>query len=158
MEMITEEVFRTIRKIIRHSELYSHQFRRHSSLTRTQFLMLHEISRQPHTSIGEMAEIASLSQATATTALDGLEKMGLAERYRSGSDKRKVYVRLTESGISELKSAPAPIYSHFIERLESLKPHECSAVLSALQLVEEMMETPDAQHKDSNIIELEKKR
>ena len=142
MESLTEAVLVSIRKIIRHSDLHSHQLRRDSGLTSPQLMLLTEIAKNPQATIGELAELICLSQATATTVLDRLEKDGLAVRYRSEADKRKVHARLTEKGVTALKEAPKPLHSHFIEQFENLKPHERSSILAALQHVGDMMESP----------------
>ncbi len=141
METLTEAVLVSIRKIIRHSDLHSHQLRRKSGLTSPQLMLLAEIAKQPEATIGELSECISLSQATATTVLDRLEKDNLAIRYRSDVDKRKVHARLTDLGQAALEAAPKPLNSQFIERFEALKPHERSAILSALQHVGDMMES-----------------
>lgn len=159
MEVITEEIFRTIRKIVRHSELHSHQFRRQSGMTRSQFLLMSEIDKHPDKSIGEMAENLSLSQATATTVLDSLENEGFAYRHRSELDKRRVHMRLTDKGYIALKNAPNPIHSYFLKNLERLKPYERSALLSSLQLVGDMLESSqkNTQNSDSCVTEFLKR-
>ena len=153
MESLTEAVLVSIRKIIRHSDLHSHQLRRDSELTSPQLMLLTEIAKNPQATIGELAGLICLSQATATTVLDRLEKDGLAVRYRSEQDKRKVHARLTENGIMALKGAPKPLHSHFIEQFENLKLHERSSILAALQHVGEMMEPPQ-KAKHDNLAEL----
>lgn len=145
METLTDAVLKSIRKIIRHSDLYSQQLRKDSGLTCTQLVLLTEIAKNPEATIGEMAQQICLSQATATTVLDRLEKDDLAIRYRSDVDKRKVHVRLTEKGLMALEGAPKPLNSHFISSFTNLKPHERSAILSALQHVAEMMESPESE-------------
>ncbi len=142
MESLTEAVLVSIRKIIRHSDLHSHQLRRDSGLTSPQLMLLTEIAKNPQATIGELAELICLSQATATTVLDRLEKDGLAVRFRSEEDKRKVHARLTEKGVMALREAPKPMNSHFIEQFENLKPHERSSILAALQHVGDMMDSP----------------
>ncbi len=149
MESLTEAVLVSIRKIIRNSDLHSHKLRRDSGLTSPQLMLLTEIAKNPDATIGELAELICLSQATATTVLDRLEKDGLADRYRSDVDKRKVHARLTEKGVIALKQAPKPLHSHFIEQFENLKPHERSSILAALQHVGDMMEP---QKKTENIV------
>jgi DNA-binding MarR family transcriptional regulator len=147
MESLTEAVLVSIRKIIRNSDLHSHKLRRDSGLTSPQLMLLTEIAKNPDATIGELAELICLSQATATTVLDRLEKDGLADRYRSDVDKRKVHARLTEKGVIALKQAPKPLHSHFIEQFENLKPHERSSILAALQHVGDMMEPQEKNRK-----------
>ncbi len=140
MEDTTEEVLASIRKIIRASDLHSSHIRKTSGLTSPQLLLLRAIRNLPSATLGELAEHISLSQATATTILDRLEKMNLAARYRSDVDRRKSHVRLTAMGESMLQSAPYPMQTQFISEFETLKPFEQTAILSTLQRVADMME------------------
>jgi DNA-binding MarR family transcriptional regulator len=110
--------------------------------------MLSAIANHPELTIGQLAHRICLSQATATTILDRLEKDQLAQRYRSESDKRRIYARLTEQGLSVLKEAPEPMDSSFIEQFERLKPHERSSILAALLQVGDMMEPKSNQDSD----------
>lgn len=148
MENSTEEILAAIRRIIRASDLHSSQIRRDSGLTSPQLLLLRAIRDFPSATLGQLAEQISLSQATATTILDRLEKMGLATRYRSEIDRRKAHVKLTEVGEHMLQHAPHPIQDQFIEQFEELKPFEQSAILSSLQRVADMMHYSD--ERDSN--------
>ena len=140
MDNTTEALLASIRKIIRASDLHSSHIRRTSGLTSPQLLLLRAIRDFPGSTLGELAEQISLSQATATTILDRIEKMGLASRYRSEVDRRKSHVQLTEEGLQMLHSAPLPIQSQFVSQFETLKPFEQTALLSSLQRVAEMMQ------------------
>lgn len=148
MEALTEAAIVAIRKIIRNSDLHSHKLRRESGLTSPRLMMLSAISSYPGATIGDLADRICLSQATATTILDRLEKDQLVQRYRSVSDKRRVHARLTEQGISALSDAPRPIASGFIEQFQRLKPHEQSAILSALLQTADMMDPRSRQESD----------
>ncbi|MEQ8407390.1 MAG: MarR family transcriptional regulator [Gammaproteobacteria bacterium] len=142
MEAITDAVLVAIRKIIRSSDLHSNHMRRRTGLTSPQLLLLKAMQANPDAYVGQLSEQISLSQATVTTVLDRLELDGLAIRERSTIDRRKVHARLTEKGKSALTLAPSPLQLHFVEEFESLKPHERSSILSALQHVAEMMQAP----------------
>jgi len=146
LEDTTQAVLASIRKIIRASDLHSSHMRRTSGLTSPQLLLLRAIRDFPTATLGELAEKISLSQATATTILDRLEKMGLASRYQSDIDRRKFHVQLTENGESALQEAPHPIQSHFINEFQTLKSFEQTAILSSLQRVAEMMDTPSSEN------------
>ena len=155
MENTTEAVLASVRKIIRASDLYSSQMRRTAGLTSPQLLLLRAIRDYPAATLGELAEKISLSQATATTILNRLEIMGLAKRYRSEVDRRKSHVVLTEKGKGILESAPLPMQAKFIEQFETLKTFEQTAILSSLQQVAEMMQSPSAMRSvESDMLQL----
>ena len=150
MDNTTEAVLASIRKIIRASDLYSSQMRRTAGLTSPQLLLLRAIRDYPKATLGELAEKIHLSQATATTILNRLETMRLAERFRSEVDRRKSHVKLTDMGKGILESAPLPLQAQFINEFEVLKPFEQTAILSSLQRVADMMHAPASESAAEN--------
>jgi DNA-binding MarR family transcriptional regulator len=139
MTPITEEVLASIRKLIRASDVYSSKVRQLSGLTSAQLLLLRAIEQSPSASLGELARQISLSQATTSTILKRLESAGFTYKTRSESDRRRSQVFLTEAGSEVLDRAPMPLDQEFLNRFQSLKPYEQSAIVSSLQRVAEMM-------------------
>ena len=147
MERLTEGVVAAIRRIIQASDLHSSSIRRSAGITAPQLALLRAIAGHPDATVGELSKIICLSQSTVTIVLDRLEEEGLALRYRSDTDRRKVYAKLTEKGILTLEVAPAPLQGHFIEQFENLMDHERTALLSSLQQIAAMMDEPRQQQK-----------
>lgn len=139
MTPITEEVLASIRKLIRASDVYSSKVRQLSGLTSAQLLLLRAIDNNPSASLGSLAKQISLSQATTSTILKRLESAGFTYKTRSESDRRRSQVFLTEAGSAVLDRAPMPLDQEFLNRFQSLKPYEQSAIVSSLQRVAEMM-------------------
>lgn len=71
--------------------------------------------------IRELSNHTNMSQATATTILDRLERQELVKRVRSVQDKRKVHAHLTDKGIAVLEQAPMPLQQNFINKFQRLK-------------------------------------
>jgi len=151
METITEGVLVAIRKIIQASDMHSNSIRRSAGLTSPQLLLLRAIWSHPDTSIGKLSKKISLSQSTVTIILDHLEAEGLAVRYRSDIDRRKVHARLTEKGLLTLEAAPLPLQVHFIEQFENLMEHEQSSLLSSLQKIAAMMDEPNPKEEQTSL-------
>lgn len=142
MERVTEGILAAIRKIIQASDLHSNSIRRSAGLTSPQLLLLRAIMNHPEVSIGTLSKEICLSQSTVTIILDHLEQEGLAIRIRSDVDRRRVHARLTEKGMRTLEDAPSPLQVHFIEQFENLEEYEQSSLLSSLQQIAAMMDTP----------------
>lgn len=64
---------------------------------------IHDLGEQ--VTIRELAVHTNMSQGTATTILDRLERNGYVQRVRSNSDKRKVHAHLTDEGRKLLAQA-----------------------------------------------------
>lgn len=141
-----EDVLTALRRIIRATDLHSKHLEKTAGLTAPQLLLL-QLLCQGEIRAGELAQRMSLSQATVTAIMDRLEKRGLVTRQRQSSDKRRVYVTLTESGKDLLSRAPRPLQAHFERRFQQLADWEQSLMLSTLQRIACMM---DAENLDAS--------
>lgn len=142
-----DEVLVALRRIIRATDLHSRQLSKVSGLTSPQLLILQLLRQHAELTVGEVAQRVSLSQATVTTIIDRLEKRGLVKRERGSSDKRKVYVYLTDAANAVLLDAPKPLQESFVQQFQDLHDWEQTMILSALERVAYMM---DAQHIDAS--------
>lgn len=135
-----DDVLVALRRIIRATDLHSKYLFKSSGLTMAQVLLMRSIRDKPGVPIGDLAQDIQLSQATVTTVLDRLEKRKLISRERSTSDKRKVFITLTDSGRDLVGKSPVPLQEHFIQNYSKLKDWEQTLILSSLQRVAEMMD------------------
>ena len=142
-----DEVLVALRRIIRATDLHSRQLSKVSGLTSPQLLILQLLRQHSELTVGEVAQRVSLSQATVTTIIDRLEKRELVKRERGSSDKRKVYVYLTDAANAVLLNAPKPLQESFVQQFQDLHDWEQTMILSALERVAYMM---DAQHIDAS--------
>ena len=134
-----EKVLTSIRQVIRATDLHSRHVTRLAGLTSSQLILLKVVRDHSLSTISELANTISLSQATLTSILDRLEAAGFVQRERSTQDKRKVQVRITEAGREVLKMAPEPLQETFIRQFSALKDWERSMIQASLQRVAEMM-------------------
>jgi len=144
-----EDVLTALRRVIRATDLHSKHLEKTAGLTAPQLLLLQILQTRASNKLtsGALADEMSLSQATVTTVLDRLEARGLVQRQRSSTDKRKVYVTLTDDGARTLKLAPAPLQQYFAQQFQALDDWEQTMILSALQRIAHMM---NAQNLDAS--------
>ncbi|WP_196161462.1 MarR family winged helix-turn-helix transcriptional regulator [Reinekea sp. G2M2-21] len=142
-----EEVLVSLRRVIRATDLHSKHLAKTTGLTAPQILLLQTIRNKGEMTIGELASIMNLSQATVTTIIDRLEKRELVMRERSTTDKRKVFALLTDNGHEVLKSAPIPLQDQFARQFADLQEWEQTMIIASLQRIAYMM---DAQHIDAS--------
>ena len=138
-----DTVLIALRRVIRATDLHSKYLSRTTGLTSPQILLMQAINDKSDATIGQIASVMSLSQATVTTIIDRLEKKELVYRERSQQDKRKVHAHLTEAGRRTLTNAPTPLQEHFTRQFDNLKEWEQTAIISALQRVAHMMDAED---------------
>ncbi len=142
-----DEVLVSLRRIIRATDMHSKQLSKISGLTSPQLLILQTLRLHSELTVGELARKISLSQATVTTIIDRLEKRSFVKRERGSTDKRKVFVYLTEKADEALLNAPKPLQESFVQQFQDLHDWEQTMILAALERVAYMM---DAQHIDAS--------
>ena len=141
----SDSVLIALRKIIQAVEMNSKKLVKRVGLTGPQLVILQEIARAGDVTAGEIARAVSLSQATVTGILERMENRGLLARERSASDKRRIMVRITESGSKVLNDAPPLMQEAFVERFAGLQEWEQTMILSALQRLVSIMDAKTIQ-------------
>ncbi|MGF1682365.1 MarR family transcriptional regulator [Photobacterium makurazakiensis] len=134
-----DEVLIALRQIIRAIDLHSRKLNKVAGLTGPQLVLMRAIRDSGEVTIRQLSNNTNMSQATATTILDRLEKRQLVVRERSKLDKRKVHAYLTEEGKEVLAKAPPPLQEDFVARFQKLEEWEQSLLLSSVQRISSMM-------------------
>ena len=140
---ISTEVIKTIRKIMRAVDVQSKKLVRNYGLTGPQILLLKELDYEIGITVGEIAGNINLSQSTVTNILERLEGRGYVSRTRSDTDKRRVFVKITEKGSEILQKNPSVLQEDFVNRFLKLKDWEQTLILSSLQKVAGMMDATE---------------
>ena len=135
-----EELFVSLRRIIRAIDLYSKKLSKETGLTSPQLIVMQEVAANDGIMVKQIAENINLSSATVTSILDRLEARGFAIRERSTLDKRKVGLHLTETGKVAIQDAPTPLQEHFVNRFETLEEWEQTQLLATMQRIATMMD------------------
>jgi DNA-binding MarR family transcriptional regulator len=73
----------------------------------TDLKCLDYVDRGGDVTAGDLARVTGLTTGAITAAIDRLEKVGLARRERSETDRRKVFIRLSQS---PMMKRIAPVY------------------------------------------------
>lgn len=129
-----------MRRILRAADIHSKRLSRETNLKTSQLLVVQSIDEAGEMTIGEIAAKVNLAQASVTAIVDRLQASGLLTRQRGDTDKRKVYVRLTEEGRVVLRRAPTALQERFSERFSELETWEQMQMVSVLERVAAMMD------------------
>lgn len=133
-----------IRRIIHAVDLHSRKVARGTGLTLPQLVVLQAIEQLGEVTSTALSERVALTPATVTTIVDNLEERALAERYRSGQDRRVVHLRLTPRGRTLLASVPRPLHRGLLARFAALPAERRHGLLTALVEVAELLGPGDA--------------
>ncbi|MEO1616009.1 MAG: MarR family transcriptional regulator [Planctomycetota bacterium] len=137
------QILRGIRRIIRRTSEHSRNVGRQGGVSVPQMLCLKAISEfVPGTdvTVAMVAGSVQLSAPTVSRILDRLEKSGYITRQRASSDRRKVFVQLTDEGLKRIDNLPQPLHEQFLTRLDALDPVERLGLLKALERIVELMD------------------
>ena len=135
----SDDVLKTLRRIIRVIDLHSKKLVQKYGLTGPQMLVLKELLSLKELPVSILAKNVSLSHATVTSMLDRLEKKGYVQRTRDNKDKRKIFVKATAVAEKVFETAPNLLQEDFVETFHQLEDWEQTLILSSLQRVANMM-------------------
>lgn len=135
MQTRSQQALTAVRRILRATEMNARNMSRASGMTATQLLVLHILRDRAEATAGDVAARLGITQATTTNLLHKLVDRGLIERRRGDTDRRQVWLRLTETGRAALGSAPDALQALFVGRFEQLPDWEQAMLVAALERV-----------------------
>jgi DNA-binding MarR family transcriptional regulator len=109
-------------------------------ITGGQAALLHAIRSEPGIGVRELAAREGMAAPTMSAHVDRLEAAGLVTRTRSGADRRRVRLELTENGVRVLRAARSRRTAWLASRLKRLAPAELAAVEAALHPLARLLE------------------
>lgn len=109
-------------------------------VTAGQAALLHAIRTNPGIGVRALAEREGVSPPRVTAALDRLESMGVVRRARSGADRRRVELEVTDEGLRVLRSARTRRTAWLAARLARLAPDELETLRRALPALRRLLE------------------
>lgn len=129
-----------MRRILRATDIHAKRLSRATNLKTSQLLVIQTIDETGEMTVGEIAAKVNLAQASVTAIIDRLQESGLLMRQRGDTDKRKVYVQLTDEGRAVLDRAPTALHDRFSERFAELEDWEQLQMVAVLERVASMMD------------------
>lgn len=127
---------------LRVSQHMSRLFRIHFGrlqLTFPQALVLNVLGEEGPMPISTLAERTGSANSTVSGIVDRLEKLGLAKRQRSETDRRVIYVSATEKYTALRDKAATDVRSYFSTLMEHMTEEDRTLVATALQKLDEAL-------------------
>lgn len=135
---------------LRVTQHMSQQFRNHfgrMDLTFPQAMILTVLGEDGPVPISVLAERTGSANSTVSGIVDRLEKLGLAKRQRSETDRRVIYVSATEKYAELRDKAVTDVHSYFSDLMSSMPEEDRNLVASALQKLDEALSKVEEQGK-----------
>lgn len=121
-----------MRRIVKATEENVRKLAETSGLTASQLMVLQVLKLRGETLNGDLAASVDLKQATISILVDKLQQRGLVERRKGESDRRRVWIRITEEGEAILRDAPDLLQESFLSRFTKLAEWEQASLAAAL--------------------------
>jgi len=96
---------------------------------------MQELANTSGIGVSELAERLSIHQSTCSQLVEKLVARKLIDKERSKEDQRRVGLRLTETAVNLIKTAPGPSEGVLPEALNTLPLEAMQALNSALENV-----------------------
>lgn len=132
---------------LRVTQHMSQQFRSHfgrMDLTFPQAMVLTVLGEEGPVPISALAERTGSANSTVSGIVDRLEKLGLAKRQRSETDRRVIYVSATDKYAELRDKAATDVHSYFSGLMNSMSEEDRTLVATALQKLDEALSKGEA--------------
>lgn len=147
----TDEVLRSIRRIVRKVSEHSRYLATEVGLSVAQLLCLRAIGEmerqyeagQSEVTVVMVAARVQLGGSAVSRIVDRLVKAGLVERERRSKDRRKVCLSLTSVGLERFQYLPKPLQETFVNEFNALPADERSQIIETLARVSRMMDASE---------------
>ncbi len=135
----SQQALIALRRILRATEFSARRLAKNAALTNSQLIVLQILGEEGEATAGAIAKRTALSQATVTTLLDRLEARALVRRRRGDTDRRRVWVEVTEEGREMLAQLPSSLQTLFQSEFDQLPDWEQAWIIAALERVATML-------------------
>ena len=135
---------------LRVTQHMSQQFRNHFgrlNLTFPQAVVLTVLGEEGPVPISTLAERTGSANSTVSGIVDRLEKLGLARRERSETDRRVIYVAATEKYQALRKKAETDVSGYFDALMETMPEEDRQLVFTALTKLDEALTRREEQER-----------
>jgi DNA-binding MarR family transcriptional regulator len=139
----TKTILTAMRKILRVAQANSKALTRETGLTPSQLIFLQMLDDGHEKTAGVIAARMGITQATTTALTHKLEALGFVTRRRGETDRRQVWLTLSDKGRAVLAIAPDGVHTRFHQRFIQLKDWEQAMLIASLERVADMLGPED---------------
>jgi len=134
------EIVQSFRKIFKYIQQYSEEVLKEFGVTGPQLWLLKTLHDDNGTPVSELSQKMFLHISTVSSIINRLEEKGLIERKRTKTDRRKVFIHLTDRGEELIVKAPEPAQGKLLHGLQKLSSEEVLGLYKSLEKIVQLME------------------
>jgi DNA-binding MarR family transcriptional regulator len=133
-------ILRSLRRINRVVDMCSKEIKSQGNLTLPQILSLLAVHADGPMTVAQIASEVHLSSSTMVGIIDRLETKKLLKRERSVTDRREVYVHITDEGKKIAQKAPIPLQDKLVDALAKMSDSQEKALVKSLEQLVKMVD------------------
>ena len=133
MDHQSQHALVVLRRILRATENRARALSRESGLTASQLLLLQTLADEVECTAGTIASRLGITQ----------EAKGLVVKQRGNTDRRQVWLKLSDSGRIRLAEAPDDLQELFRKRFDKLKDWEQMMLVAGLERIATMLDAEE---------------
>ena len=133
-------VITSLQRIIRAVDIHSRKLNSDFNITVPQMICLYSLVKAGEITQSELSKRVNMGMSTINGIIDRLEVKKLVVRERDTKDRRKVLLRVTESGKELTRSAPLLLQDKLSQSLRNLPELEQASIALSLERVVQLME------------------
>ena len=141
--MEQEQIKRILHTYLRVTQHMNRQFRTYFGqldLTFPQALVLTALGEEGSMPISRLAQYTGSANSTVSGIVDRLEKLGLAQRQRSETDRRVIYVSATDKYRALRDKTATDVTGYFSSLLSGMSEEERTLLATAFRKLDEALE------------------
>jgi DNA-binding MarR family transcriptional regulator len=143
MQDRASEALIALRRILKATDANIKALAALSGLTASQLRVLQLLAARGRMLTSELARAVGLNLATVSILVDKLQEAGLVARQRGDSDRRQVWVAISDIGREKLAAAPDLLQEMFRTRFERLPEWEQAFLIAALLRVVALLDAEE---------------
>ncbi len=140
MTVSTRDAFSAMRRILRSVEAQARALMAETGLTPSQLVLLQRLEGGREWRVSDLAAALGISSATTTVMTQKLEARGLLRRRPGSTDRRQIWLSLSEAGEAALQAAPDSVQARFAAGFESLAGWEQMMIVACLTRVADLLD------------------
>jgi DNA-binding MarR family transcriptional regulator len=129
----TKQIARDMRRLMQYLDTHSRQLLKHQDITVPQVMCLDELRDRGALPVAVLANAIHLSPSTTVGIIDRLEKKKLVKRNRSDTDRRSVFVEITELGRNFVVASPHLLHNRLKSAMKRLPEQEQEQICDCLK-------------------------
>jgi DNA-binding MarR family transcriptional regulator len=133
------EALDALRRIVQVLRASSRDIERRVGLSSAQLFALHQLSGAPGASVNDLAARTFTHQSSVSVVIQRLVKRRLVAKETAPGDRRRVELRLTDSGRALVRRSPEPMQDRLIAGISGLSHTERHTLTRALNEIASTM-------------------